>query len=85
MSANMAERKKAHQIDAMSGKKMFAFLGDVKIELKKISWTSKEELQAYTKIVIAATFLFGLVIYFMDVLIQQCLLTINVALRFITG
>lgn len=85
MSANMAERKKAQRVDPMSGKKMLTFFGEVKVELKKISWTSKEELQAYTKIVIAATFLFGLVIYFMDVLIQQCLSTINVVLRFITG
>jgi len=85
VSANMMERKKSQRTDAISSKKMFAFFGDVKIEFKKISWTSKGELQVYTKIVIAATFLFGLVVYFMDVLIQQCLSAINVVLRFITG
>jgi preprotein translocase subunit SecE len=60
-------------------------IGDVKAEFKKISWTSPEELKAYTKIVVAATFLFGLGIYFVDVIIKACLGTLEYAIRLITG
>lgn len=46
------------------------FLGDIKDEFSKISWTNPEELIAYTKIVVIGTFLFGMGIYFMDLIIQ---------------
>ena len=49
------------------------FVGDIKDELKKIRWTSPEELKVYTKIVVGATFIFGMGIYFMDLLIQGLL------------
>lgn len=49
------------------------FVGDVKEELKKISWTSREELIVYTKIVVAMTFIMGMGIYLVDILIQNFL------------
>ncbi|MGA8163545.1 MAG: preprotein translocase subunit SecE [Waddliaceae bacterium] len=85
MSVNMMERKKSQQMEDASSKKVFDFFGDVKAEFKKISWTKKDELQVYTKIVIAATFLFGMLVYFMDVFIQQCLTAINAVAGLIIG
>ena len=41
-------------------RKVGNFFGDVKAELRRITWTSKEELQVYTKIVVGATFALGL-------------------------
>ena len=35
----------------------------LKLRFKKISWTSREELKVYTKIVVGATFVFGMGIY----------------------
>lgn len=49
------------------------FLGDIKAEFGKINWTTPEELQTYTKIVVGATFLFGMGIYVMDLVIQLVL------------
>lgn len=46
------------------------FVGDVKTELKKISWTSPDELRVYTKIVVAMTFFLGMSIYVIDLFIQ---------------
>ena len=42
-------------------------------ELKKVTWTSKEELIVFTKIVVGATFLLGLGIYGVDLLIKGVL------------
>lgn len=64
-----------------SGKKIVEFIGDVKQELKKIDWTSKEELKSYTKIVLASTFLFGLFVYFIDLIIQSILNSFGFFLR----
>ncbi|MBA3815512.1 MAG: preprotein translocase subunit SecE [Parachlamydiaceae bacterium] len=61
------------------------FLGDVKSEFNKITWTSSEELVSYTKIVVATTFLFGMGIYLMDLAIQLCLASLGFVLRLIGG
>lgn len=61
------------------------FLGDVKAELKKISWTTPEELRTYTKIVIGATFLFGMGVYFTDLIIQFVLNVLESTIRLIGG
>jgi len=61
------------------------FVGDIKDELKKISWTSPEELKAYTQIVVGATFVAGMGIYFIDLLIQTCLNGLAFIARLIAG
>lgn len=53
------------------------FVGEVKGEMNKITWTSSDELRTYTKIVVACTFLFGVSIYLMDVVIQNVLFVLN--------
>lgn len=57
------------------------FIADVKSEIKKITWTSREELQTYTKIVILATFLFGMAIYGLDLVIQGTLSVLTLLLN----
>lgn len=87
------ETKKAQQITTVGSQKDSAvsklqtqdFIGDVKAEIKKIHWTSYEELIVYTKIVVGATFFFGMGIYFMDLIIQASLSVIEYGLRLITG
>lgn len=59
------------------------FIGEIKAELKRISWTNPDELKTYTKIVVGATFVFGMGIYFMDLLIQAGLWILESALRLV--
>jgi preprotein translocase subunit SecE len=61
------------------------FLGDIKSEFKKITWTNPEELKTYTKLVVAATFLFGMGIYVMDLAIQTVLNVLGFMMRLIGG
>ena len=61
------------------------FIADIKQELKKITWTSPDELRAYTKIVVATTFIFGLGIYVVDLLIQMVLNGLGYFIRLIGG
>lgn len=49
------------------------FVEEVKAEVHRVTWTSREELQVYTKIVVASTLVFGLGIYFTDLIIQGIL------------
>lgn len=71
--------------DKASRKKTVEFVGEVKQELKKIDWTSKDELKAYTKIVLVSTFLFGMAIYFIDLIIQSVLNSFSFIVRFFGG
>lgn len=71
--------------DKAGGKKIVEYVGDIKQELKKIDWTSKEELKAYTKIVLVSAFVFGMAIYFIDLTIQAILNSFNIIVRFFGG
>lgn len=68
-----------------SGKKIRDFIGDIKAEVYKINWTSKEELVAYTKIVMATTFFMGIGLYVVDLFIQGFLNGIGSVIRLISG
>lgn len=70
---------------AVDGKKVVEFVGAVKEELKRVEWTSKEELKSYTKIVLISTFLFGLAIYLADLLIQGFFSGFNFIVKSIAG
>lgn len=59
------------------------FVGEIKAELKRISWTNPEELKTYTKIVVGATFFCGMGVYFMDLIIQASLWVLESALRWV--
>lgn len=70
---------------SFSFKKVQSFVADVKGEIQKITWTSREELVVYTKIVVGATFVFGMSIYLLDLLIQGTLGSLNFLLHLISG
>lgn len=70
---------------ALSQKKAQEFVTEIKGEIRKITWTNREELLTYTKIVIAMTFIFGMLIYFMDLAIQGTLYGLNYLLYLIAG
>lgn len=66
-------------------KKVRNFIDDVKSEIFKINWTNRDELIVYTKIVVMTTFLFGMSIYLLDLLIQGSLSGLSFMLRWISG
>ena len=49
------------------------YVRELKEELKKVTWTTKDELILFTKIVVGATFALGLGIYGIDLLIKGIL------------
>ena len=53
------------------------YVKELKEELKRVSWTTKEELITSTKIVVGTTFAFGLGIYLVDLMIQGSLNGLN--------
>jgi preprotein translocase subunit SecE len=66
-------------------KKLVSFVGEIKQEFRKVEWTSKSELLSYTKIVLISIFLFGLLVYLVDLAIQGILGGFNLLIRFIGG
>jgi len=65
-------------------KKKLSFFRDVQSELKKVTWTSKNELLVFTKIVLAATLLFGFIIYLADLMIRNALSLITLIFQWMT-
>lgn len=61
------------------------FVSEIKAEIQRINWTSKEELQVYTTIVVVATFTFGMALYVVDLIIQLVLHNIASIIQLIGG
>lgn len=66
----MEVKSKKPPMEKKSRKDLFAFIGNLKEELKKVSWTTKAELLSATKIVVIGTFSFGIGIYGVDLIIK---------------
>jgi len=66
-------------------KKKLNYFRDVQVELKKVSWTSKQELISCTKIVLWVTFVFSIAIYVADLFIRNALHIVNLLARLLFG
>jgi preprotein translocase subunit SecE len=67
------------------GKSGTSYIGELKAELKKVTWTTKEELILFTKIVVGSTFALGLGIYGVDLLIKGVLNGFGALIHLIFG
>lgn len=81
------EIKKTEHVSAAEAvptrKKAREFVTEIKTEVMKVQWTTKEELITYSQIVVVATFAFGLAIYLMDLFFQGTLSGLSALLRWI--
>lgn len=64
---------------------VFAFVGEVKQELKKVAWTTQDKLISYTKVSLGAIFVFGFMIYLMDLGIFKILDSVASLVKWIGG
>jgi preprotein translocase subunit SecE len=48
-------------------RRFISFLREVRAELKKVTWPSKNEVYSTTVVVVCATIFFGFYLFFMDV------------------
>ena len=62
-----------------------SYIAELKEELKKVTWTTKDELILFTKIVIGSTFSLGLGIYGVDLLIKGVLNGFGALIHLIFG
>ncbi len=76
--------KEAPETIAVKSTKL-GYLAELKKELRQVTWTSKDELIMFTKIVVGATFAFGLGIYGIDLLIKGCLTGFKTLIHLIFG
>ena len=79
--------RKAHASSTARPKKSqgLGWIAGIKQEFKKITWTGRDELKVYTKIVIGATLIMGLGIYVLDLLSQGALSGLGALIRAIIG
>lgn len=90
MEVKKAEQREAHSngIARQRPMKVMAvaqFLGEVKEEFYKITWTNADEMKTYAKIVVGTTFCCGMAIYLVDLVIQSALSVISSVFHFIAG
>lgn len=62
-----------------------SYLQQLKEELKKVSWTTKTELLFCTKVVVIATFAFGIGIYLVDLFMKGALELVKAIVQFAFG
>jgi preprotein translocase subunit SecE len=66
-------------------KKAYRRFEDIKQEFFRIQWTEEKEVITYAKVVVLATFVFGMLLYVTDVFVQRALQGVNVILRALFG
>lgn len=66
-------------------KRAFTFIQDLKEELRKVSWTTQDQLKFSTKMVVGTTFFLGMGIYCVDLVIKGCLDLVALVVHFIFG
>ncbi len=52
-------------------KNLVSFYGDVRTELKRVSWPSKKEVYGTTLVVIVTVFFFGLYLFLVDLVLKN--------------
>ncbi len=77
-SASAKEKAKDRQ-----AAKLVDFFAGIKGELKKITWTPKEEVWFIQKLSLQQQFFLGLSIYFVDVVIQSLLQALRIVVHFL--
>jgi len=83
---NLMDAKKSQSSQSKSkGWTLFGFIGDVRQEIGRISWTGKEELKVYTKIIVIATFSLGIGIFLVDQFIIRALAGLSNIVHWIAG
>ncbi|MCB1106707.1 MAG: preprotein translocase subunit SecE [Chlamydiia bacterium] len=82
---DMSVSQKIAELNAIKKKKAkkSSFFHDMKEEMKRVSWTTKEELQTCGKIVIGAIFVLGLAIYIIDLFLRLSMSGIGNLVRLI--
>ena len=85
MDIKKAQPSSAEIQQAVSKKRVDSFVTDIKSEITKVHWTSREELVVYARIVVISTFVLGLGIYFTDIIIQTVLVALGSLVRMIAG
>jgi preprotein translocase subunit SecE len=71
--------------DQLKKRSKISYFQQLKEEIKKVTWTTKEELQFFTRVVIGATFAFGIGIYLIDLLIKGVLMSLGSLFHLIFG
>ena len=66
-------------------KKAYEYFESLKAEFANIQWTEGGEVVTYAKIVVAATFFFGLAIYIADIVIHRLIGGFDVLFRWFVG
>ena len=66
--AAKAEKKPEKKSDKKPGvfRRFFNYLGDVRSEMKRVVWPSKDELKSYSVAIIAMLIVFGVIIWLVD-------------------
>jgi preprotein translocase subunit SecE len=79
------EREGRTQEPALKKFKVREWVEEIKREIKTIQWTSKDELRLYTQIVVGATFVFGMGVYLIDLVISGALHLLTWLSRLLVG
>jgi preprotein translocase subunit SecE len=70
---------------SFSMKRVNRRLEELKSEFFSIQWTDEGDVSTYTRVVIVATFVSGMLLYMADLIVHRGLLGVDNVLRFIFG
>ena len=85
MSLTQKQEGAQVKLPANPVKKAYEYFEEIKQEFARISWTEGGEVMQYAKIVVASTFVFGMLIYLTDLVIHRMLGGLDSLFKLIVG
>jgi preprotein translocase subunit SecE len=79
------ETKQRDLASKMTARKLYQYFENLKAEFKKIQWVEDGDVKVYAKVVVGATFVLGLAIYFVDLIIHQVLQGLGTVYQLLFG
>jgi preprotein translocase SecE subunit len=77
--------KSSNQESQQAKRRGSNFLYEVKEELSKTSWTPRKELFSLTRVVIASTFIFGFILFFIDMSLKNVVQVMKIGFHSLFG
>ena len=82
---SLSQKQEGARIPSRPIKRAIEFFEEIKAEFLKINWTEGDEVFSYAKVVVASTFVFGMVIYLTDLIVNRALFGLDTLFKLIAG
>lgn len=82
---SLSQKQEGARVPSRPLKRAIEFFEEIKAEFLRINWTEGDEVLSYAKVVVISMFVFGMVIYVTDLVVNRGILGLDNLFKLIVG